>query len=235
MGHVQHGAALLPGHIAHFAKAFLLEFHVAHRQHLVHDENFAVQMGRHRKGQLDEHAAGIPLDGGVNELAALGKFDDFRQLGVNFRLGHAQNRAVHVDVFPAGHLVVEAGAHLQHGGHPPPQPDLALGGGGDAGQDFEQRGFARAVAADDAQRLALVDGQIHAVERHKGLAEQPRIGADDGVGILLAAHSRPPALQVMGEGAAADLAQLVLLFQPGNLDDRLFFGSLHRALLTPCP
>lgn len=37
----------------------------------------------------------------------------------------------------------------------------------------------------------------------------------------------PPALQVVGQRAAADLAELVLLFQPRDLDDRAFFICRH--------
>ena len=88
-------------------------------------------------------------------------------------------------------------------------------------------GFARAVAANDAQCLTLIDGQVNAVQRHKRLAEQPLVGADDGVRVLLAAHTGPPALQVVGQRASADLAELVLLFQPRDLDDRAFFICRH--------
>ena len=134
MADVEHGAAVLVGDIAHFAQAFLLELHVAHGQDLVHDHDLAVQMGSDGEGQLDEHAAGIALDGGVDEVAALRKFDDLGQFGVDLGLGHAQDRAVHIDVFAAGHFVVEAGADFQHGGHAAANFDLALGGGSDAGQ-----------------------------------------------------------------------------------------------------
>lgn len=46
-----------------------------------------------------------------------------------------------------------------------------------------------AGAANDAQCLTLIDGQVNAVQRHKRLAEQPLVGADDGVRVLLAAHT----------------------------------------------
>ena len=71
-------------------------------------------MRGHGEGQLDEHAAGIALDGCVDEVAALGKFNDLRQLCVDLGAGHAQNRAVHINVLAARHLVVEAGADLEH-------------------------------------------------------------------------------------------------------------------------
>ena len=40
-------------------------------------------MRGHGEGQLDEHAAGIALDGCVDKVAALGKFNDLRQLCVD--------------------------------------------------------------------------------------------------------------------------------------------------------
>ena len=51
------------------------------------------------------------------------------------------------------------------------------------------------------------------------LAKQAGVRADHGVGILFAAHTGPPALQVMRQSAAADLAQFVLLFQARYLND----------------
>jgi hypothetical protein len=44
-------------------------------------------MRGHGEGQLDEHAAGIALDGCVDEVAALGKFNDLRQLCVDLGAG----------------------------------------------------------------------------------------------------------------------------------------------------
>src|SRR5699024_10628124 len=65
---VEHRAPVLVGDVAHLAQAFLLELHVAHGQHFVHDHDLAVQVGGHGEGQLDEHAAGIALHGGVDKI-----------------------------------------------------------------------------------------------------------------------------------------------------------------------
>ena len=234
MGDVQNGSALLPGYVPHFVDALALEGHVAHRQHLVHDHNFAVQVGCHGEGQLDKHAAGIPLDGGVNKLPHLGKLDDILHFGVNFRLGHAQNRAVHIDIFPARHFAVEAGAHLQHGSHTAIEVDLPFRGSGDPAQQLQHGALASAVAADDAQSFPLVHRQIDAVEGHEGLAYQPLVGADEGIGIFPAPDSCPPALQIRCQGAAADLAQSVALFNALKAQGNFFcFHATH--LLTPYP
>ena len=64
---------------------------------------------------------------------------------------------------------MEAGAHFQQAGHAAAQFDPAFGRLGDAAQDFEQRGFARAVAANDAHDLALFDFKGNIFERPKFL------------------------------------------------------------------
>ena len=93
-------------------------------------------MRGHGKGKFHEHTAGVALDGGVNKIAALGKFDDLRQFCIDFGAGHAENRAVHIDVLAACHFVVEAGADLQHRRHAAADFDFTLGGGGDAGEQL---------------------------------------------------------------------------------------------------
>ena len=70
---------------------------------------------------------------------------------------HAEDRAVQEDVLAAGQLGVEAGADLEQ------RPDAAAQhrparsvGGGDPREDLQQRALAGAVAADDADHLALL-------------------------------------------------------------------------------
>ena len=192
-------------------------------------------MGRYAESQLDVHTAGIPLDRGVDEIAHLGKFDDLVHLGVDLGAGHAQDGAVEVDIFPAGHLGMEAGAHLQHGSHPAIDVDVALGGRGDVGEQFEQGGFAGAVGADDPHSLAPVHVKTDAVQRHEGGADKPLVGADDGIGVLLAALAGPPALQVPPQGAAADLADLVLFLHVPDADHDVILFFHDARLLTRCP
>ena len=123
--------------LPHFFQALLLEVHVANRQHLVHDHDLAVQMRSDGEGQLDEHTGGIPLHRGVDKVPHLGKFDDVLHFGVDLRFGHAEDRTVHVDIFPTGHFSVEPGSHLQHGGNTAVDVNLTLGGRGDAAQQLQ--------------------------------------------------------------------------------------------------
>ena len=59
---------------------------------------------------------------------------------------------------------MKSGSHLQQTRHPAPQGHAALGGFGNPAQDFQQRGFSRAIAADDANHLAGLDFEGHALE-----------------------------------------------------------------------
>ena len=62
--------------------------HLLEQMDLVHDHNFAVQMGGNGECQFHEHAAGIALDRRVDKVANLGELNNFRHLGVNFGAGH---------------------------------------------------------------------------------------------------------------------------------------------------
>jgi hypothetical protein len=79
------------------------------------------------------------------------------------------------------------------------------------GQDFEQRAFARAIAANDAQHLALPDVKAHAVQGPELLAYVARMTflPDLEAGIGLALHLGAPAGKILLERAAANLAQPV--------------------------
>ncbi len=152
------------GHFSHLSQAFSLELRVSHRQHFVHNKNLRLQMRGDGEGQADVHAAGVALDRGVEELFDLGKGDDFVELAGDLGAAHAEDCAVHEDVFAAGQLGVETGANFQEAGDPATAGDLAFRRGCDLGEDLEERALAGAVAADDPDALALVDGEGDVLE-----------------------------------------------------------------------
>ena len=133
---IENGTTLIDGSIAHLAKALLLEFHITHRENLVHDEDLTVQVGGYSKGQLDVHTAGIALDGSVDKALHLCEFHNLVKFAVNLGLGHAKDGPVHIDVFPTSQLRVETGAYLQHRGDPTVIANNAFCGGGHPGQQL---------------------------------------------------------------------------------------------------
>ena len=91
----------MPGHVVHLAEALLLELGVAHRQHLVDDEDLRLEVGRHGEGQPHVHAARVALDRRVEEAADLAELDDLVELALDLRPRHAEDGAVEVDVLAA--------------------------------------------------------------------------------------------------------------------------------------
>ena len=68
-----------------------------------------------------------------------------------------EQRPVEVDVLPAGQVLLEAGAQLEQPGQLAPDHHFARGRLQHAADALEQGRLARAVAAQDADRLALAD------------------------------------------------------------------------------
>ncbi len=145
------------GHVAHLAQALFLERGVADGQHLVDDQNLRLQMRRHGKRQPHVHAAGIALDLRIEEFFDFREGHDLVEPPGDIAPAHAENGAVEIDVFAPGEIGMEARADLQQAADAADQFDAPFGGLGDLREDFEQRAFAGAVAADDADHFSLLD------------------------------------------------------------------------------
>ena len=62
--------------LGHLPQAFVLKLRIAHRQHLVHDQNFRIQVRRHGERQAHVHAAAVVLHRRVEERVHLREGDD---------------------------------------------------------------------------------------------------------------------------------------------------------------
>src|ERR1017187_1022495 len=97
------------------------------------------------------------LHGRVEKLFQFGECDDLVELAVNLRVTHAEHRTVQVNVLPSRQFRMKTRADLQQAAHAALEahaPERRLG---DAREDLEQRAFARAVTADNADHFALAD------------------------------------------------------------------------------
>ncbi len=142
---------------------------VAHGEHLVDQQDVGVGVDGHGEAQAHVHAGGVVLDRLLHEVAEAGELHDLVVLALDLLAGQAEHGAVDEDVLPARDLGVEAGAQLDQGGHAAGDRDAAGGGLEHAGDQLEQGGFARAVAADDAERLAPADGEVDVLQGGDGL------------------------------------------------------------------
>ena len=135
------------GGLPHLSEALLLEREIADREHLVDNEDVGLEVRRDREREPHVHAARVALDRRVDEPLDLGERDDLVELAPDLVSAHPQNSAVEIDVLAAGELGVKAGADLEQ--RPHAAVDVRVPGRrlGDSGEDLQQRGLARAVAA----------------------------------------------------------------------------------------
>ena len=99
VGNEDYCTPLFRCHVLHLPKTFLLKLGVAYREHFVDEKNLWVEVSSNRESEPYIHASRIPLRRRVEELLYLGKGDDFIKLSSNFRPTHAEDRAVHKNVF----------------------------------------------------------------------------------------------------------------------------------------
>ena len=140
----------------HAALALFLELRVAHGEDLVHNQDLRLHHGGDGERQPRQHAGGIVADRDVDEVPQLGEVQDLLELGVEKRLCVAENRAVEIDILTAPQIHIKAGAEFQHRHDIAAAFYRALRGLHDAGDDLQECALARAVAPDEADRLALL-------------------------------------------------------------------------------
>src|SRR6516164_9730251 len=87
-------------YITHLAQAFLLKGNVPDGKNLVNEEDFRLEMGGDGEGQPDVHAAGVMLDGRVDEFVDFGEGYDFVELPVDLPLAHPKDRSAQIRILP---------------------------------------------------------------------------------------------------------------------------------------
>src|SRR5262249_34937662 len=146
--------------LAHASETFALKRHVADGQDFVDDQDLRFQMSGDGKGEADVHAARVAFHRRIEKGADLGELEDLVELALNLLAPHAEDGAVEKDVFAACEFGVKAGADLEQAAHAAAQADFADSWLGDAGEDFQERRFAGAVAPDDADDFAASNVEV---------------------------------------------------------------------------
>ena len=132
------------------------------------EQDLRLEVGGDGEGQPHIHAARVALDRRVDEPVDLGERDDLVELASDLAAAHAEDRAVEVDVLPAGQLGVEAGADLQQAADPARGSRRGRSVGSVIRrEDLQQRALAGAVAADDADHLARLHLEARVLEGPK--------------------------------------------------------------------
>src|SRR5437773_5644226 len=100
MTYEQNCPALVPGYILHLAETLLLELHISHCQHLVHNQNLRLQVSSYGKSQAHVHPARVVLHRCVKELFSLRECDDLIELAIDLGLAHSEDGTIEVNIFP---------------------------------------------------------------------------------------------------------------------------------------
>ena len=138
-------------------EALLLEGGVADGEHLVDEQDVRVGLDRDREGEPDVHPRRVVLELEVHELLELGERDDVVEALARLAARQPEHDRVDDHVLARGQLRVEADAELDERREAAVHLHVAAVDLVDARQALEQRALAGAVAADDAEELALRD------------------------------------------------------------------------------
>src|SRR5207253_4132052 len=117
-------------------------------------------MCSYRKSQTNVHPAAVAFNWGIQELLDLSEGYNLIELSLNLSARHSQYRPVQKDVFPTGKLGMKTSADFQQTRYPATNADAALRRLRNPAESFQQRGLATAVAADNANDIALADFKI---------------------------------------------------------------------------
>jgi hypothetical protein len=114
-------------------------------------------MRGHCEGEPHVHPTGIIFDGCIEEFFRFGEGDDLIEFAFDFRFSHAEDGAVEIDIFAAGQFGMKPGADFEERSDAASELRRAFSGLGDSAEDFQERRFSRAVAADDSYHFAALD------------------------------------------------------------------------------
>ena len=227
MANKQHRSAFTFANVLHLADGFLLEFGVADGKDFVDNQYLGVEVCGDGEAEAHHHTARITLHGGVDISFAATEVDYLVKFLGNLSFGHSEDGTVHIDVFPARHLGMEAGADLQQTPDTAAGADGAGGGGGDFGEDLQQGAFAGTVLADDAHHVALLDFEVDVTQGPDIVTiafAAAVVGLADFFFFFFLAPDVhcPPALEVVRQSAGTDQSESV------NLTDVVeFYCSWH--------
>src|SRR5207237_8280898 len=122
----------------------------------------------HGESEPHVHARGVALDRDVEKTAQLREGHNLVEVARDFRVLHAEDRTVQVNILASGQLAVKAGSDLEQTSDAAIESGPSLRRFGDAREDFQQCGFACAVDADAAEAFAGHDVKIDSAHGPEG-------------------------------------------------------------------
>ena len=159
----QDGSSLLLEFVK-FPVAFCLKKYVSHRQCLIHDQNFRINVDGHCKCQTHKHTAGIGFHRLVYKIPDVCKLQNAVQLCIDFLPGKSHHGTIQIHILNACIFHIKAGPQLQKSGDPSIYLKISSGGVQHTGDDLQNRGFSGAVRPDNSNGLPLFHLKAHIIQ-----------------------------------------------------------------------
>ena len=202
-------------HILHLANSLLLEFRISHCQHLVHHQNFRLQMGGDSKSQPHGHTRRITFHWSIDIFLHTGESHNLIQLAGNLRLGHPHDGTIHINILPSCHFGMKACTHFQQRGNTPPCTDTTGSRRSHPRKDFQQSGLSRTVLTYNTQHFTFLHMEINIFQRPYKISRRflgtVILFPDSEIRVLLSTDPRPPTIQITAQRAGSDASQCILL------------------------
>jgi hypothetical protein len=96
----------------HSFHALPLKKIVTNTQHLVDEQNIRVDVSRDGKPEPSKHSRRIPFYRRIDKLFESLKIDDSIEALLDFVSCHSQNRAIKINIFSTGQILVKPSANL---------------------------------------------------------------------------------------------------------------------------
>ena len=139
-------------------EALSLERLVADGEDLVQQQDVGVEERRDREPEPHRHSRRVRADGPIDRVLELGECDDLVEAALDLGPCQTLDRAVQEDVLAPGEVHVKAGAELEQRANASLSAYATRRRLDDPGDESQQRGLARSVASDQADGLAVLDG-----------------------------------------------------------------------------
>ena len=153
----------LPLQLIHPMIALRLEENIPDGEGFIDDQHLRIHGDVERKGEPDEHSAGIGLHRLMDEVPDIREIENCLELLIHLLPAEAHHRPVHIDILDTGIILIEAGPELQERADRALRMNRAEAWAQHAGNDLKDRRLPGAVRPDDPHRLPLPDGKADVV------------------------------------------------------------------------
>ena len=158
---------------------FWPEHRIADRERLVDQQNIGLGVRADREREARAHPARIEPHRLIDERTDAGELANLGEPPQDLGAAQAEHRPGNQHVVATGDVADKAGAKRQDRRDPAVDLKLAAGRPGDAGEQLQERGLARAIMANETDALAAGDFEVEVAQHPVLLIEAAEAAKGD--------------------------------------------------------